>query len=455
MNDVQIEKQRIEGVSLTIKNGELNKAKQLIDTILKSHPDASESVELETAKWQIELIREQFTLTEDQLYTALVEAIINFSEDEMYVVASQGYLIYRVIEGEKRYHKSAIKTVCRAFCQRLRHHDIIDIEHVIDADSIMKRHLEDLRDGRIHHIAFILKASLRMLEKDVEEEQSLKVYLPIPRVASLSILAYTPMPPKIASLDAYQRTVCFDTPTQHEDYSVTYAYNMMASYQKRPLSSGLKLSEGDKLSYGQFLMEKSPHITFVEALKQLAEELTRTLELPLEKARAIYDWVTQNISYTFMPDYRLIDNLCRHALTYKSGDCGTQAVLMISLLRYAGVPSTFCSGRVINPLTRETGMHDWLAFYVAPYGWIRSDPSYGADAYRRGDVDRWDFYFENCDLYRMPANQAFQESFEHQEIWRKDPYDNQCGEAGFDRLPQRLSYETETCVLSIEEHTVQ
>jgi len=444
---------RIEAIFLDIKSGELNQAKRMINTMLACQSDEQACIVLETALWQVKCIREQFTISDDQLYTALTNAIRDFNRKDMEEARSQGYLVCRIIEGEQRYHQSAIKTVCRVFHKRLVDKCIIDNARAMAADNAMKGHIEDLVGQRILQISYTLKTSLRMIDKDEAEKKSLKVYLPIPRTPSLSVLSSTPTTPKIAPIEAMQRTVYFDTPVQHDLYSITYTYDMLASYHKRPLKSGLMINDEDRVVYSPFLTEKPPHIIFGEDIIKLTKKLTDTLDWPLEKARAIYDWVTQNINYTFMPDYRLIKNLSLHAMTYKSGDCGTQAILMITLLRQAGIPATFCSGRVINPLTHETGMHDWLAFYVAPYGWINADPSYGADAYRSGDINRWHFYFENCDLYRMPANQAFQEPFEHQKIWRKDPFDNQSGEAGFDRLPQRLSYETTTCVLAIKEHT--
>ena len=68
-------------------------------------------------------------------------------------------------------------------------------------------------------------------------------------------------------------------------------------------------------------------------------------------------------------------------------------------------------------------------FYIAPYGWLFADPSFGVSANRCHDEARRQFYFGNLDAYRMVANRAFQADFTvNKQHWRADPYDNQTGE---------------------------
>ena len=75
------------------------------------------------------------------------------------------------------------------------------------------------------------------------------------------------------------------------------------------------------------------------------------------------------------------------------------------------------------------GGHDWVRFYVKPYGWIFADTSYGTAAVRLGKEERRRFYFGNLDPYRMVCNSAFAAPFTVEKLqWRADPYDNQLGE---------------------------
>ena len=100
----------------------------------------------------------------------------------------------------------------------------------------------------------------------------------------------------------------------------------------------------------------------------------------------------------------------------------------------------------------DAGIHDWAQFYVAPFGWLFADPSFGGSAYREGDMERWNFYFGNLDPFRMPANSEYQHDFfipsRH---LRYDPYDNQDGEAEWDDAPVPIKLMSTTHqVLSME-----
>jgi transglutaminase-like putative cysteine protease len=83
----------------------------------------------------------------------------------------------------------------------------------------------------------------------------------------------------------------------------------------------------------------------------------------------------------------------------------------------------------------DIGSHDWATFYVAPYGWLYADPSFGGGALRRGNEQLWNHYFGNLDPFRMVANNDFQQSFDPpKRFMRQDPYDNQSGEAEFESV---------------------
>ena len=96
-----------------------------------------------------------------------------------------------------------------------------------------------------------------------------------------------------------------------------------------------------------------------------------------------------------------------------------------------------------------------MRFYVAPYGWLYADPSYGTGAVRLGNEERRRFYFGNLDACRMVANNAFQAPFTiEKEHWRADPYDNQVGEMETgDRGLRYSEYERSKEVLLCEEIT--
>ena len=137
-----------------------------------------------------------------------------------------------------------------------------------------------------------------------------------------------------------------------------------------------------------------------------------------------------------------------HAAVNGRGDCGVQALLFITLCRIAGVPARWQSGNAVHPprngSSGRVGSHDWAQFYIAPYGWLPCDPSYGGGAKRRGDDEAWNWFFGNLDPYRYICCTEFQRQLDPPKTFmRVDPYDNQSGEIEY--TDEALSFADVNC----------
>ena len=131
--------------------------------------------------------------------------------------------------------------------------------------------------------------------------------------------------------------------------------------------------------------------------------------------------------YSVVRQYGTFSQIPEYVGTSLKGDCGFQALLFITLCRCAGLPARWQSGLYATPY--ETGCHDWAQYYVAPFGWLFADCSFGGAAYREGDEERRVFYGANLDPYRVPQASEFQHGFcLPEDALREDPYDNQVGE---------------------------
>jgi transglutaminase-like putative cysteine protease len=174
-----------------------------------------------------------------------------------------------------------------------------------------------------------------------------------------------------------------------------------------------------------YLQEQLPHIFFTPYLSYLAGQIKGDEKNPYLIAKRIYDWVTLNVKYSFMKEYKFYEDLSTYAAVNLKGDCGVQALLFITLCRICGVPARWQSGWYANPIT--PGNHDWAFFYCEPYGWLPVDCSFGGA--RRDKEEYREFYFGNLDAFRMVTTTGFMAPFfpEKQYI-RNDPYDNQTGE---------------------------
>lgn len=272
-----------------------------------------------------------------------------------------------------------------------------------------------------------LRAYIRTTAPSVGK--AVQAWLPIPAACPqqderyIEILSATPGA-QVASATVEARTIYWES-TERDSFEVIYRYRHTAKYV-RPLELPW---DGSQPTFD--VGEELPHIAFTPYLRELAARLTAGLTTPVEKAAAIYDYVTENVDYRYQPDYILLDDIADSCAKELRGDCGVMALLFITLCRIAGVPARWQSG--LHVTAEEAGCHDWAMFYAAPYGWLYADPSFGSGARRNGEKSRRAHYFGNLDPCRMVANSVFQAPLTPPDpCYRSDPYDNQLGEMTVD-----------------------
>lgn len=175
------------------------------------------------------------------------------------------------------------------------------------------------------------------------------------------------------------------------------------------------------------LNEQGAFIRFTPYLKHLAADIIRNETDAVKKAWRIYEFITTQVTYTFMRDYFQVENLGEYCAVNLQGDCGLQTLLFINLCRIAGIPARWQSGLSVSP--DYTGSHDWAQFHLPGWGWLFADCSFGGSAYHCGASKRHRFYFGNLEPLRMAANRQFQAPLDPEKhALRMDPFDNQSGE---------------------------
>lgn len=133
------------------------------------------------------------------------------------------------------------------------------------------------------------------------------------------------------------------------------------------------LSEKD---YAKDLMPTSLSPTSGK-VKETAENITKGKKTVLAKARAIYDWIVDNmyrdpqIKGCGMGEVeKLLESL--------GGKCGDIHSVYVALARSVGVPSREIFGiRIPNGKDGDMtkAQHCWAEFYLPGYGWVPIDPS--------------------------------------------------------------------------------
>jgi transglutaminase-like putative cysteine protease len=436
--------------------GDFQGAIQLIDRKLKSE-NLHQSIRNSLIVQREIMVRlpENYPYTKEQAIAKVQEQIPDFTEEEFDERELNGEIDWIYIQGIPhyfdRFYESLIKTDS-AFASRAGLSNIISdgasIASGTEEDSL-DRVARIMREKECISNRIRVRAGVQIKDEYFQPNELVRVHLPIPcncpQQSEIRIERIDPPWGQVAPVDAPQRTICWEEHIMdNHPFIVEYSYVYTAKYND-VLSI---VPDENQPSFD--IHEQPPHIMFTPYIRELVHSLTEGLKSPLEKARAIYDFITLNVKYSFMRSYFCLESIPEMCARNMRGDCGVMALLFITLCRSAGIPARWQSGLITRP--DFCGAHDWAMFYVAPYGWLYADPSFGTGAVREQNEERRQFYFGNLDPFRMVANSEFQVGFTvPKEFWRADPYDNQVGEIEtlhhglryieFDRFKEVIKFE--------------
>ena len=373
--------------------------------------------------------------------------IPDFTMEELEHYIDLGQVTWHYIRGELRLLRSFFGTLRKTqpeFAARLPQqapqtgasHELLDRNARLDRAARLMREKGSM-SARIR-----VRAQIAIADDAFVPGETYRVWLPIPAAciqqSEIRLLDFSSQPAFIAPEDAAQRTVYWEeTMAKNHPFWVEYSYVHTAPFADpaaRP---------ADPVQPTFFTGETAPHIVFTPYIRALCAELSAGTDDPVEKARRFYDYVTQQVKYSFAPDYFTLPDIAETCLKTCRGDCGIQALAFVTLCRCAGIPAKWQSGLEVDP--DSIGQHDWAMFYIAPFGWMFADPSFGGSAWRAGNPVRHNHYFGNLDVYRCVTVNGFQQDFEPaSRFWRADPYDNQLGEVECSTrslLPRELDYD--------------
>lgn len=195
------------------------------------------------------------------------------------------------------------------------------------------------------------------------------------------------------------------------------------------------ISDGNIGSYN--LSDEIHHLycqpeTFFEmnnpTLINLSNNIVENLSNPIDKAKAIYNYVIEYLNYDIGVG---VEKGALWAYNNKLGDCSEFSDLMITLLRIQGIPARKCTGLILSNSTKTGAvapnynlkvgdelsyysnflknssspsagalssnalLHAWLEYYVPNIGWIPSDPTWGSSGYN---------YFNRMDFLHLASN---------------------------------------------------
>lgn len=413
--------------------GDFDGAVRLIDQRLSQAGTPKSLRDCMTAQREMILrTSEDYPFTREEALAQLREQIPDFTEAEFDQWVDEGRIGWIYLQGTPHYFDRFMETLRkadlafarRAGLQKQAEAGAEGQEDYLDRCCRLMRERGSL-SNRIR-----IRATIQMKDALFTPGMFLRAHLPIPAACEQqSEITIEEISPRGAAAPetAPQRTVCWEgTWQENPTFSVTYSYTHTARYHDLSIPGTEPLLSDGELA--PFLAEEAPHIVFTPYIRALTAQLTEGTADPLEKAGRIYDFITLNMHYSFMPSYFIMESIAESCARNFCGDCGVFGLLFITLCRCAGIPAQWQSGLTAEP-DYACGCHDWTRFYIPGRGWLYADPSYGISAVRKDKEDRRKFYFVNIDPYRMVANSQFQAPFTvEKNHWRADPYDNQTGE---------------------------
>ena len=377
---------------------------------------------------QIQRMQQDYTITPEEAEQVLSERLQNWRPEELEQLRRENVVDWIFVNGQVRYIDSFYENLIKI------RNDIAARQRCPAEPGPGKRTETEIRD---EVIAFMkahggakcklrIRSRMKVSLQPGQEHEKIHIWMPYPlekfQIHNLNLESSTPAFTSIARPDAPQRTIYFEGEAEKlKETEIVYTFeNWMNYVNLDPEKVELVQPQFDR-------NEQLPHIVFTPYLRALTAEIVGEEKNPLKIARKIYDFITQKVNYSYMRSYLSLPVIPEYCASRLRGDCGVQALTFVTMCRIAGVPARWQSGLYANE--NGAGSHDWAMFYVAPYGWLWADCSYGGAAWRDGAIERWNFYFGNLDPYRVVLASEFQADFDPATKYlRSDPYDNQRGE---------------------------
>ena len=263
----------------------------------------------------------------------------------------------------------------------------------------------------------------------------IRAWIPYPRAdkgqqEDIRFVSSEPSAHQIAPESALQRTVYLEQPAQAGKptvFKITYQVTLYAQYHAiDPVKVQTEKITPELASY---VAERAPHVVFTEPLRVFSKQVVGDATNPYEIARRIFAAVDE-IPWAGAREYSTIPDISAYTLRAGHGDCGEQTLLLITLMRMNGIPARWQSGWTFTRHD-DNDIHDWAEIYLAPYGWVPVDVTYGRlDA--NDPALKW-FYLGGLDNYRIAFNDDFSQDFAPaKQHFRSDTVDSQRGEVEWD-----------------------
>jgi transglutaminase-like putative cysteine protease len=409
------------------------------DSLNKIKGEDKEILHISDSLAQIaERINLDFSLTEDQINAKLEKMNGSFTPAEKAAWEKKGWLEFRMINGEKRYFNRAASNLVllRKFREKYdtkSTSDLNDPEFAFRMDHTKKVLLASGKNNDpVVPVKMEITYTLTVKPDAVPDGEKIRCWLPFPksgcvRQKNIQLLS-TSNPEYLISPDSSTHSTLYMESQAVKGnpaiFQVKYSYVSSAMHFNPSVSKILAYNKSS-YDYQRYTAEQLPNICFTDNLKTLTDSITRPDEDPATTVRKIYMWFKENIPWTGALEYSIIPNIPEYVMQNMRGDCGMQTFLLISMLRYKGIPARWQSGWMMAPGYQN--LHDWCEVYYEGIGWVPVDVTY--DLQNSEEETVRNFFLSGIDSYRLIINNGISGPLHPEKTFlRSEPYDFQRGE---------------------------
>jgi len=403
--------------------GYVTLAREQISYLL--HNDKVDGFEAERLRLEDHLLSlrfQDFPYDESSALVLLKTVKPEADKDDLEQLRLQGIVPFSLYDGTIHYHRRFLDTLQKANDTPQRKADLALREEMIRR---LKRNGKVETDITVH-------IGLSLDEADTTDKTvnaDLPVPVSCPFIKDVRILRQSGQMIGIDGQNMKRRTAHFrGKMAPGEEFWIEYSFTNSMVYNK------MDVFETRAKPSVYHAKDEAPYLVRTPYLAALAKEIIGDERNPVKMAKCIYQYITKNVSYAYMPSYQSIDNLAEYGALMRRGDCGIQAALFINLCRLCGIKAGWMGGMYVRP--GEIANHDWAVFSIPDLPDAYADCSFGGGALLRGDEEGWNHYFGNLDPMRLPCTLALASKKESSRpVWLNDPTDNQSGEAWYDDSP--------------------
>lgn len=425
-------------------NGQFKAANAAITQALGAADVSAETRRsLEFQRERMRRIELDFSLTADQVKERVRKQIPDMSDAEFATWDAHGLFEHKVIDGRVLYFKRSPGNLFRLSPEAVARRKV-QTPFNDDPMETLNQHHRDIRKAALaSHQDSVLPRRVKVTQSltvdadAIPAGQTVRAWIPYPRVLpgqqeDINYVTSVPSKHRIAPESTMQRTVYMEKTAQAgqpTQFSVTYDLTIYAQYHAIDADKVVPAKITPALA--PYVAERAPHIVFTEPMRVFSRQVVGDETHPYRIAQKLFAAVDQ-IPWAGAREYSTLSNISDYTLHAGHGDCGEQTLLLITLLRMNGIPARWQSGAIFAD-GGYNNIHDWGQMYLAPYGWVPMDVTFGqlhAGAHAQPDdaALQW-FYLGGLDAYRIAFNSDYGRPLvPAKQHFRSDTVDNQRGE---------------------------